>query len=60
MTIKFDISLLLLLLGVLVYKEVRVLVLVLVLVLETIMLHLFPKLLSFWFSEKKTSYANFT
>ena len=54
MTIKFDISLLLLLLGVLVYKEVRVLVLVLVLVLETIMLHLFPKLSSFWFSEKKT------
>ena len=56
MTIKFDISLPLFLLSVLVFKEVTLgscVRLVIVLVLETIMLHLFPKLSSFWFSEKK-------
>ena len=54
MTIKFNISLLLLLLSVSVFKEVKgsCVRLVIVLVLKKIMLHLFPELRSYWFSEK--------
>ena len=50
----FNISLLLLLLSVSVFKEVKGLCvrLVIVLVLKKIMLHLFPELHSYWFSEK--------